>query len=322
MSNIPIRAAEHPERVWEAQRQLFTRLYKEGKMKLPEVQRIMKDQHGFYARLVLTLFTRNDTDSMMWSERQYKRRIKKWKLEKNSKADEKTHALTLLQGSETRLDLASVYNFYGKDIAAHKLLRHARSRGIEPPNIGNIYLQTCTMGCWCSVVPKAVDRRCCSSLGRTERIARSQDFALDYGSGSIEDLFQTFFEMLDSVCHHLLLSFDVYLSDQYSSVILSGPWVFLSVTLSAGSPIYPQWVSSKRIPDHFTAVQLSTKRLRELLYCLNHLQSQKQCASDRYISEQVPPRAVLVFILLKLASEHKCMFSNVDQRFLANFPIT
>lgn len=65
MSNIPIRAAEHPERVWEAQRQLFTRLYKEGKMKLPEVQRIMKDEHGFYARLVLTLFTRNDTDSMM-----------------------------------------------------------------------------------------------------------------------------------------------------------------------------------------------------------------------------------------------------------------
>lgn len=49
MSKIPIRAAEHPEHVWEAQRQLFTRLYKEEKMKLPEVQRLMQKEHGFYA---------------------------------------------------------------------------------------------------------------------------------------------------------------------------------------------------------------------------------------------------------------------------------
>jgi hypothetical protein len=43
------RAIEHPEHVWEAQRQLFTRLYKVEKKKLLEVKRIMQDEHDFYA---------------------------------------------------------------------------------------------------------------------------------------------------------------------------------------------------------------------------------------------------------------------------------
>ncbi|CAI6336448.1 unnamed protein product [Periconia digitata] len=118
MDKNTARAPGHPSHVWETQRHHFTRLYTDEKKKLVEVQRIMQDEYGFYA-----------------TERQYKRKIKAWGLEKNSKATEKANALVRLKETEANLDLAHVYKFRGKDIAAHKLLRYAKSHDLEPPNI-------------------------------------------------------------------------------------------------------------------------------------------------------------------------------------------
>ncbi|ETI26301.1 hypothetical protein G647_03078 [Cladophialophora carrionii CBS 160.54] len=56
---------------WEVWRPLFTRLYKEENRPLPEVMRILRDQHSFWA-----------------SEKMFKNRIKAWKLRKYLKEDE------------------------------------------------------------------------------------------------------------------------------------------------------------------------------------------------------------------------------------------
>ncbi|OAL43115.1 hypothetical protein IQ07DRAFT_637274 [Pyrenochaeta sp. DS3sAY3a] len=116
MGENTTRAPEHPEHVWEAHRHLFTKLYKVEKRKLAEVKRIMQDEHGFHA-----------------TERQYKRKIKKWDLEKNSKATEKQHALMTLKSSDSSLDMACSYKLNGKIIPAHKLLRFARSGRVGTP---------------------------------------------------------------------------------------------------------------------------------------------------------------------------------------------
>lgn len=77
-----------------------------------------------------------DTADLLPSERQYKRKIKKWDFKKNSKAVENRSALLALESSATNLDIASVYEVKGEGIAAHKLLRYARSCGLGTQNIG------------------------------------------------------------------------------------------------------------------------------------------------------------------------------------------
>ncbi|KAF2866453.1 hypothetical protein BDV95DRAFT_611904 [Massariosphaeria phaeospora] len=105
------RAPEYPAHVWEGQRQRFTRLYRDENRKLADVRKMLRDEGGFDA-----------------TEKQYKRRIKQWKLEKNSKASEKQQLLRVWRSSNWSMDVSSDM---GKAIAPHKLRRYARSQGFN-----------------------------------------------------------------------------------------------------------------------------------------------------------------------------------------------
>jgi hypothetical protein len=50
MGNDATRALEHPPHTWEAQRERFTRLYRDEKKKLADVRDIMSTTYGFEAR--------------------------------------------------------------------------------------------------------------------------------------------------------------------------------------------------------------------------------------------------------------------------------
>lgn len=67
-------------------------------------------------------------DSLLKSfrERQYKRKIKQWRLEKNVKAVEKHELLQRLSSTGNGLQSNGVYSLNGKAIPARKLRRHAR----------------------------------------------------------------------------------------------------------------------------------------------------------------------------------------------------
>jgi hypothetical protein len=68
------------------------------------------------------------------SERQYKRKIKQWKLEKHAKAAEKGRALVSLECQDMDLEMDCVYKLNGKDIAAHKIRRYAKANGVQAPS--------------------------------------------------------------------------------------------------------------------------------------------------------------------------------------------
>ncbi|KAL1985334.1 hypothetical protein VTN96DRAFT_8012 [Rasamsonia emersonii] len=70
------RARRLPEHEWHEQRPRITKLYRTEGRTLSEVQEIMRTKHNFFA-----------------TERQYKRKIKAWHLEKNVLAEEKRSLL-------------------------------------------------------------------------------------------------------------------------------------------------------------------------------------------------------------------------------------
>ncbi|KAK6073662.1 hypothetical protein SCUP515_08573 [Seiridium cupressi] len=112
-NNTRKRAREHSAEAWEAQREEFTELYSAKRLKLSSVMDIMLREGGFEA-----------------TERQFKRKIELWGLEKNVKAKEKDTMLRkralrkAAEGKETRFMLN------GKEVGDHKLERYSKSKGL------------------------------------------------------------------------------------------------------------------------------------------------------------------------------------------------
>ncbi|KAL1963462.1 hypothetical protein VTN77DRAFT_8363 [Rasamsonia byssochlamydoides] len=105
------RARRLPGHKWQEQRPRITKLYRTGGKTLSKVREIMKVEHDFCA-----------------TERQYKRKIKEWHLEKNVRAEEKLNLLAELKVSGTYLhDKHSVYSYNGKQVASHKLIRFEKA---------------------------------------------------------------------------------------------------------------------------------------------------------------------------------------------------
>jgi hypothetical protein len=84
-SGQPKLSQDHSAEEWEVHRELFTRYYIIEDKPLPEVKVIMEYQHGFKATYVLAMFPNYRLDNRRFSDRQYKRKIAAWKLEKNIK---------------------------------------------------------------------------------------------------------------------------------------------------------------------------------------------------------------------------------------------
>lgn len=122
------RASEHPKHVWDARRERFTQLYRDEGKKLAEVQQILEHELGFFATYGSRSIALTFAD-IVRSQRQYKRKIKLWGLEKNIKAEEKRDILLNVKLTSAALQGERMYTLYGKAVAAHKLRRYWRSHG-------------------------------------------------------------------------------------------------------------------------------------------------------------------------------------------------
>ncbi|KAH8168979.1 clr5 domain-containing protein [Sarocladium implicatum] len=96
---------DHTAGEWEAIRPIFTQLYLTDGRRLTDVSRILRDDHGFHA-----------------TDKQFKDRIRKWKLRKNFKDKEKREALVLGVEAGAGSQIATI----GATIPQRRLQRFAR----------------------------------------------------------------------------------------------------------------------------------------------------------------------------------------------------
>ncbi|KAF4635915.1 hypothetical protein G7Y89_g2195 [Cudoniella acicularis] len=134
---------------WEAHREWFTDFYVGKDMKLPEVQKTMVSVHGFYA-----------------TERQYKRKIKAWKLDKNIKeADmkimlEKQLKRKRVEGKDTEFQLN------GRAVPSQKMARFSQRKGLTEDEI--MLEQIPTPGYISYQTPKATEQEPCFDVDSYE----------------------------------------------------------------------------------------------------------------------------------------------------------
>ena len=97
---------DHTPAEWEEVRPRFTELYLTGRKRLADVSRILRHERGFHA-----------------TDKQYKDRIRKWRLKKNFKDDEKREALATGFSTESGDHVV----LHGAPIPQHRLRRFARN---------------------------------------------------------------------------------------------------------------------------------------------------------------------------------------------------
>ncbi|KAI4184136.1 MAG: hypothetical protein L6R41_004959 [Letrouitia leprolyta] len=98
---------------WEEQRSLIQQLYVTEDKSLPQVVDEIRRISGFTA-----------------TERQYKRRISEWRLDKNVKDDE-MRAIIAVQNSRLRQGKASKFYVRGREVGALKIKRFARRKEVN-----------------------------------------------------------------------------------------------------------------------------------------------------------------------------------------------
>lgn len=111
-----LKPARHPtsSEEWENYRETIQRLYVVEDKSLPEVIDEVKQMFGFIA-----------------TERQYKRRISQWRLDKNIKDDE-MRAIVSEQASRLRQGKASVFYVRDRRVDPQKIKRFVRRKKINP----------------------------------------------------------------------------------------------------------------------------------------------------------------------------------------------
>lgn len=107
--------AHHPigPRDWEHHRETIERLYVTDDRSLPEVVGMMSSLHGFVA-----------------TERQYKRRISDWHLDKNVK-DEEMRAIIVTESSRLQQGKRSVFYVRDRQVDPKKIDRFAQRKKID-----------------------------------------------------------------------------------------------------------------------------------------------------------------------------------------------
>ncbi|KAL9585533.1 MAG: hypothetical protein Q9203_004211 [Teloschistes exilis] len=111
----PMDGARHPigPRDWEHHRETIERLYVADDRSLPEVVSMMSAWHGFVA-----------------TERQYKRRISDWHLDKNVK-DEEMRAIIATESSRLQQGKRSVFYVRNRQVDSKKIDRFAHRKKID-----------------------------------------------------------------------------------------------------------------------------------------------------------------------------------------------
>ncbi|PSS18495.1 hypothetical protein M430DRAFT_276007 [Amorphotheca resinae ATCC 22711] len=109
---------DHSTEEWEAQRELFTHYYVIEDKPLWEVKSIMENTYGFRA-----------------TERQYKRRIALWNLDKNIRDSEMKAMLRLQVQRKNEQGKQSIFYIHGRPVENKKLERYVRRKGLSEADI-------------------------------------------------------------------------------------------------------------------------------------------------------------------------------------------
>ncbi|KIN01170.1 hypothetical protein OIDMADRAFT_145279 [Oidiodendron maius Zn] len=109
---------DHTSEEWEAQRDLFTHYYAVEDKPLREVKEIMENQYGFRA-----------------TERQYKRRIALWNLDKNIKDSDMKVMLRVQLQRRNQEGKETAFYLHGRPVPHQKLERYLRRKALSEADI-------------------------------------------------------------------------------------------------------------------------------------------------------------------------------------------
>ncbi|EXJ84269.1 hypothetical protein A1O3_04936 [Capronia epimyces CBS 606.96] len=110
-----------PAAQWEIHRDLIKELYRDRELKLEDVQKIMKDQHGFDATIQM-----------------YKKRLKDWNVRKNYTQEQKLEVLSTMQHQASPMSFA----INGKPLKRSRLRRPVRRNGMRMALAPNLRAST------------------------------------------------------------------------------------------------------------------------------------------------------------------------------------
>jgi hypothetical protein len=126
---------DHSAEEWDAHRDLFTRYYIVQDKPLSEVKVIMESQHGFRATYVLVVFPINCLNNRRFSERQYKRKIAAWKLEKNIKDADMKVMLRKQLKRKVEDGKESEFSVNGRPVPPQKMNRFVQRKSVTQDTI-------------------------------------------------------------------------------------------------------------------------------------------------------------------------------------------
>ena len=126
------RCRPYTRKDWERQRQMIEYLYCKEDQPLKCVIDQMQSQHGFCATSVnrIHCLSKYESSVTIPSERQYKRKITEWRLDKNVKDDE-MRAILLMQEARRKEGKGSAFYVRGRLVSSKKTERFRQRKGFR-----------------------------------------------------------------------------------------------------------------------------------------------------------------------------------------------
>ena len=147
MPSVPtILSQDHSTEEWEAHRGLFSQYYTLEDKSLSEVRVIMEYQHGFSATYVLAMFPSYCLNNRSLSERQYKRKIAAWKLEKNIKDADMKVMLRKQLKRKAEDGKESEFFINGRPVPPQKMDRFVQRKSVTEDMILQEQIGMCSFG--------------------------------------------------------------------------------------------------------------------------------------------------------------------------------
>jgi hypothetical protein len=127
------KSREHSAQDWENQRPRITQLYSTENRSLEEVIAVMKGEYGFEAKYVQfsCLWLTASGFDMYSSERQYKRRISQWHLDKKLKDSETRHIAQKQKKREVFENKDTNFRVRGRLVEPDKISRAVMRKNIS-----------------------------------------------------------------------------------------------------------------------------------------------------------------------------------------------
>ena len=130
------RTREIAAQEWEDIRDVFEDLYIEQGQTLKMIRQHLAEDYGFYAKYVLSLFPVFVPSAVANSpsETQYKKKIRKWDIQKNLSRDKMVAIVRLLDHRTVR-GLRTMFTFNGKPLSHERIDRSRKRFNLPGPDV-------------------------------------------------------------------------------------------------------------------------------------------------------------------------------------------